>query len=122
MIDGIGGRSRPTLPCLRTRLANAARDRDPGAATETPAEVGGAPDTAEKISGKTFQFADNRLNVKSFTLNLFDPDSSWEITTEKDHSLQPFSGLIGLDGLFAKAPGILRNRCHEGTLDRPAQF
>ena len=37
-------------------------------------------------------------------MNLFGPDPSWKITTEKDHFPQTFSGLIGLNGLFRKSP------------------
>ena len=69
--------------------------------------MGPTPDLAKEISGKVFKFSDNNeLHVKSFTLNFFDQDSSWEITTDtgKDHSIQRFSGLMGLDGVFRKSP------------------
>ena len=78
-----------------------------GAATEKPSGVGPTPDLAKEISGKTFKFTENNeLHVKSFTLHFFDQDSSWEITTDtgKDHSIQRFSGLMGLDGIFRKSP------------------
>jgi CubicO group peptidase (beta-lactamase class C family) len=76
------------------------------AAVEKPSAVAPAPDLAREISGKRFLLADNELHVKSFTLNFFDQDSSWEITTDtgKDHSVQRFSGLMGLDGVFRKSP------------------
>jgi len=76
------------------------------AATEKPSAVGPTPDLARVISGKVFKFADNDLHVKSFALHFFDQDSSWEITTDtgKDHAIQRFSGLMGLDGVFRKSP------------------
>ena len=92
----------PADPEAQGLLAAAIRT----AATEKPSAVGPTPDLARDISGKTFKFTDNELHVKSFTLNFFDQDSSWEITTDtgKDHSIQRFSGLMGLDGIFRKSP------------------
>ena len=96
-------RPLPADPVAQGLLAAAI----PGAATEKPSAVGPTPDLAKEISGKVFKFtADNDLHVKSFTLHFFDQDSSWEITTDtgKDHSIQRFSGLMGLDGVFRKSP------------------
>jgi CubicO group peptidase (beta-lactamase class C family) len=92
----------PPDPISQALLAAAIRQ----AATEKPSAVSPAPDLAKEISGKSFQLADNELHVKSFTLNFFDQDSSWEITTDtgKDNSIQRFSGLMGLDGVFRKSP------------------
>lgn len=76
------------------------------AATEKPSAVGPTPALAKEISGKVFRLtADNELHVKSVTLNFFNQDSSWEITSDtgKDHSIQRFSGLTGLDGVFRKS-------------------
>jgi CubicO group peptidase (beta-lactamase class C family) len=89
-------------PIAQALLASAIHQ----AATEKPSAVGAAPDLAKEISGKPFLLADNELHVKSFTLNFFDQDSSWEITTDtgKDHSIQRVSGLMGLDGVFRKSP------------------
>ena len=94
----------PADPVAQGLLATAIR----GAATEKPAAVGGTPDLAKEISGKTYQFAENNaLHVKSFHVEFSRPDSSWEITTDtgKDQrSTDRFSGLIGLDGVFRKSP------------------
>jgi CubicO group peptidase (beta-lactamase class C family) len=93
----------PADPVAQSLLAAAIR----GAATEKPSASGPTPALARDISGKVFRFtADNDLHVKSFTLNFFDQDSSWEITTDtgKDHAIQRFSGLMGLDGVFRKSP------------------
>jgi len=80
------------------------------AATEKPSAVGGTPELAKAVSGKTYQFGDNALRVKSFTLNFFDSDSSWVITTNTGKADRPtdrFIGLVGLDGLFRKSPPAL---------------
>jgi hypothetical protein len=45
--------------------------------------------------------------VKSFSLNFFDSDSSWVITTstgKPDRPTDRFSGLMGLDGIFRESP------------------
>jgi hypothetical protein len=62
---------------------------------------------AKAISGKRFELEKNELKVKTFTLNFFDSDSSWEITTDTgkpDRPTERFSGLMGLDGIFRKSP------------------
>jgi CubicO group peptidase (beta-lactamase class C family) len=93
----------PPDPIAKSLLAASIRQ----AATERPTAVAAAPELAKAISGKTFQFDDNVLHVKSFTLNFFDSDSSWEITTDSgkpDRPTERFSGLMGLDGVFRKSP------------------
>jgi hypothetical protein len=47
------------------------------------------------------------MHVKSFSLNFFDSDSSWVITTstgKPDRPTDRFSGLMGLDGIFRESP------------------
>ncbi|MCK1541597.1 serine hydrolase [Bradyrhizobium sp. 179] len=90
----------PEDPIARALLANAIKR----AATERPAAVGGTPELAAAISGKTFNFPDNKLRVKSFTLNFFDTDSSWLITSYAEKGPRQFSGLMGLDGVYRKSP------------------
>jgi hypothetical protein len=74
---------------------------------EKPTKVGSSPATAAAISGKTYRFPFNDLNVKSLSLNLAGPDPNYamEIYTQyqSDASLR-FSGPIGLDGLYRKGP------------------
>jgi len=92
----------PPDPIAKALLAASIRQ----AATERPTAVGGTPDLAKAISGKAFQLDDNVLHVRSFTLNFFDSDSSWEITTDTgkpDRPTERFSGLMGLDGVFRKS-------------------
>jgi len=79
--------------------------------------LGGIPELAKAISGKTFSVRSNELQVKTFTLNFFDSDSSWVVTTDTGKSDRPterFTGLMGLDGIFRKSPpatyGINRPR------------
>jgi hypothetical protein len=76
------------------------------AATERASQVGPAPELAKTISGKSYRLSDNDLHVKTFSLNLVDPNPSWEysIATERlDRPTARFTGLIGLDGLFRKS-------------------
>ena len=95
--------SLPADPIAKALLATAIRQ----AATEKPSALGGTPELAKAVSGKTYQFDDNVLRVKSFTLNFLDSDSSWVITTHSGKAERPtdrFTGLVGLDGLFRKSP------------------
>ena len=108
LVDDIAGAVRsdqplPTDPVAASLLAAALRE----AVTEKPSAVGGTPELAKAISGKTYQLNENTLRIKTFVLNCFDSDSSWEITTDTGKSEQPtqrFSGLMGLDGIFRKSP------------------
>jgi hypothetical protein len=93
----------PANPLATALLTTAIRQ----AATERPSAVGATPDLAKRISGKVYELADNVLHVKSFTLNFFDTDSSWEITTytgKADRPTDRFTGLVGLDGVYRKSP------------------
>jgi len=93
----------PPDPIAKSLLAASIRQ----AATERPSAVGGIPELAKAISGKTLQFDTNELRIKTFTLNFFDSDSSWVITTESgrpDRPIDRFTGLMGLDGVFRKSP------------------
>ena len=108
LIDDIANAVRsdqplPADPIAASLLAASLRE----AATERPSAVGGTPELAKAISGKTYQLYDNALRIKTFVLNFFDSDSSWEITTDTGKSDQPtqrFSGLMGLGGIFRKSP------------------
>lgn len=96
----------PADPVAATLLANAITL----AATEKPTAVSGVPEMARTVSGKTYQFPDNALKVKSFTLNFLDSDSSWVITTNSGKAERPtdrFTGLVGLDGRYRKSPPAL---------------
>jgi CubicO group peptidase (beta-lactamase class C family) len=93
----------PADPVAAALLAASIRQ----AATEKPSPVGGTPELAKAISGKTYRLSDNMLHAKTFLLNFFDSDSSWEITTDtgkRDRPTERFSGLMGLDGVFRKSP------------------
>jgi len=108
LIDGISKSVKsdtplPSDPIAKSLLAASLRQ----AATEKPSSLGGIPELAKAISGKTFQFDQNELQVKTFTLNFFDSDSSWVVTTDTGKSDRPterFTGLMGLDGIFRKSP------------------
>lgn len=76
------------------------------AASEQASPVGSTPELAKAISGKSYRLSENALHAKTFSLNLVDPNPSWEYTiaTERlDRPTARFAGPIGLDGLFRKA-------------------
>jgi CubicO group peptidase (beta-lactamase class C family) len=76
------------------------------AATEQPTPVGPTPELAKTISGRSYRLSENDLHVKTFSLNLVDPNPSWEITTAAERLDRPtarFGGSIGLDGAFRKS-------------------
>jgi hypothetical protein len=97
------GQPLPPDPIAKALLDAAIRR----AATDQPIAIGGIPELAKEISGKTFQLGDNALHAKSFSLNFYDTDSSWVITTsteKPDRLTERFAGLMGLDGTFRKSP------------------
>jgi hypothetical protein len=107
LIDGIADAiesdaSLPPDPAAQALLAASIEK----AATERASPVGPTLELAKTISGRSYRFSDNDLHVKTFSLNLIDPNPSWEYTiaTERlDRSTARFTGAIGLDGLFRKS-------------------
>jgi CubicO group peptidase (beta-lactamase class C family) len=76
------------------------------ATTERASPVGATPELAKTISGKSYRLQDNDLHAETFSLNLVDPNPSWEYTiaTQRlDRPIARFAGPIGLDGLFRKS-------------------
>jgi len=87
------------------------------AATEKPSPVGDTPELAKTISGKSYQFTKNELNVKSFALNLLGEDPSWEIITntrKPDNPTERFWGSLGLDGMYRKSPAYYGTNAVKG--------
>ena len=83
----------------RARLA----DRVAAAAVETRSAVTPAPALAAAISGKTFRFAENRIGLRSMTLDLTAAEPSYETTlaaATPNGAVRRLQGPIGLDGLF----------------------
>ncbi|WP_426439373.1 serine hydrolase domain-containing protein [Bradyrhizobium genosp. P] len=77
------------------------------AATERPSALGGTPELAKTVSGRTYQLDTNALHIKTFVLNFHESDASWVITTDTgkpDHPEERFTGLMGLDGTFRTSP------------------
>jgi hypothetical protein len=71
--------------------------------TEKPSEVEPTPALAAAISGKTYSFPRNDLNIRSVTLSLAGSDPHYQI--ELHAPVGPISSLegpIGLDGRFRK--------------------
>jgi CubicO group peptidase (beta-lactamase class C family) len=104
LIDDIAGaiKSDASLPPDSAGQASLAASIQK-AATEQATSVGPTPELAKAISGKSYRLSENDLHVKTFSLNLVDPNPSWEITTATERLDRPtarFGGSIGLDGLF----------------------
>jgi hypothetical protein len=80
------------------QLAAALRD----SATEKPSAVGAVPETAAAISGKTWRFPANGLNLRVLTLYLTDPSPRYELETTPDPArpVVRLAGPIGLDGTY----------------------
>jgi CubicO group peptidase (beta-lactamase class C family) len=74
--------------------------------TEKPTEVGTTPEIASSISGKTYRFLSNALNVRSLSLILAGPNPHYELEISGRDPTAPalkFAGPIGLDGLFRRS-------------------
>lgn len=108
LIDDISGAAKsdtalPADPIAEALLATAIRQ----AATERPSALGGTPELAKTVSGRTYRLDKNDLSIKTFTLNLLEQDASWAITTDGGNADRPegrFTGLMGLDGMFRASP------------------
>ena len=110
LADDISGAVRsnsalPSNPAAADTLSRALTD----ISTEKPTEVGATPDTAAAISGKTYRFADNQLDIKSLSLVLTGSDPHYELEVDTHNPANPtvsVAGPIGLDGLYRKSqPG-----------------
>jgi CubicO group peptidase (beta-lactamase class C family) len=107
----------PPNPAGSALLADEIRD----ISTEKPSAVGATSDIASVISGKTYQFPGNALNVKSLSLNLTGSNPHYDLEI-----YQPplrFSGPIGLDGLYRKGePTPLGVSAVRGAWSNPNTF
>jgi CubicO group peptidase (beta-lactamase class C family) len=106
LVDDISGAVKsgtalPANPAAAELLAGKIRD----ISVEKPTEVGATPEIASAITGKTYKFTDNALNVRSLSLILGDaqPRYGLEISIpEQGNSSIRLAGPIGLDGLYRK--------------------
>ena len=101
------------LPAGANLLANAIRD----ISNQKPAEVGATPEIASAVSGKTYKFPGNPLNVKSLALSFADPHPHYDLEIYNQDQTKPSlksDGPIGLDGVYRKgeptASGIVAMR------------
>lgn len=86
-------------PAAVADLANRLRE----AAQERPSPVGHASEMAKAISGKTYRFPANTLNLKSMTLRLDEPQPSYEFEVDSGRLSMVagrFGGPIGFDGYY----------------------
>jgi CubicO group peptidase (beta-lactamase class C family) len=106
LIDGIAGAVRSDASLAPDSAGQALLAASiQKAATEQATPVGPAPELAKTISGKSYRLSENDLHVKTFSLNLADPNPSWEYTSASERLDRPtarFTGPIGIDGLFRK--------------------
>jgi CubicO group peptidase (beta-lactamase class C family) len=82
-------------------LANKIRE----ISTEKATEIGATPDVVSSISGKSYKFPANALNVKSLSLTFADSNPRYDLETYGRDRTQPslrISGPIGFDGLYRK--------------------
>jgi CubicO group peptidase (beta-lactamase class C family) len=108
LIDDIAGsvRSEDVLPVNSTAQSSLVAAIQ-AAATERPSPVGDTPELAKSISGKFYQLDDNRMHVKTVSLNFGGPEPSWAITMNTgrpEYPVERLTGLVGLDGLFHVSP------------------
>jgi CubicO group peptidase (beta-lactamase class C family) len=108
LIDDISNAGEPYERLPADPFAKALRtDAIRQAATEKPSAVGATSEQAKAVSGKAYEFADNVLHLRAFTLNFLDSDSSWVRTTSTGHADHPtdrIAVLVGLDGMYRRSP------------------
>lgn len=103
LIDRIVGAMKaetplPADPEGSERLAETVRS----ASAEKPTAVGPTSSLAGAISGRSYRFAPNGLNLKSFTLDLLAPSPSYDLSIDVPGRAGPIRqvGPLGLDGTF----------------------
>jgi CubicO group peptidase (beta-lactamase class C family) len=77
------------------------------AATERRDPVEQPSPLAQEISGKSYDFDDNALRLKTLSLNLVGPDPTWSASWERsatDKTIEFRSRPIGLNGVFPEGP------------------
>jgi CubicO group peptidase (beta-lactamase class C family) len=99
-------RSDSVLPRDQSAIDQLAREIT-DISTEKASEVGPTPQIASAISGKTYNFPHNALNIKSLTVFLTgtEPHYEMELYTQIS-SLRRIDGPMGLDGLYRKGRPI----------------
>jgi CubicO group peptidase (beta-lactamase class C family) len=88
---------------LNSALESAARERPD--TVEEPSPL------AKNVSGKSYDFDDNALRLKTLTLNLIGPNPTWATSRQRsatDKTVETRSGPIGLEGVYPGGPS------HEG--------
>jgi Beta-lactamase len=96
-------RDLPPDPKGQSRLNSALQS----AATERHDEGDEPPPLAQQISGKSVDFDDNALRLRTLSFNLIGPNPTWSLSREKsatDKAVETLNGLIGLDGVYSASP------------------
>lgn len=92
----------PADPVGENLLASKLQD----ISTERRIVAGAAPEIASAVSGKTYTFPANALNLKSLSLNFADPDPRYVLEIHnRDPTKPPFklNGVLGTDGVYRKS-------------------
>jgi CubicO group peptidase (beta-lactamase class C family) len=92
----------PPNPAGADLLGKAIRD----ISTEKPTAVGATSEIASAVSGKTYHFPFNPLNLKSLSLTFSDPQAHYDMEVfplDRSKPVLKLSGPIGLDGLYRKS-------------------
>lgn len=93
----------PNDPSAADQLAHEIAD----IATEKASTVGPTSPLASAISGKTFSFSGNELNIKSVTLSLAGSDPHYQVELYAPvGSISSLDGPIGLDGRYRKGQPV----------------
>lgn len=103
------GTALPPDPAGASLLADAIAN----VSTEKRSEAAAAPALASAISGKTYKFPANALNLKSLSLTFAEPQARYDLELYAQDPVQPplaSSGPIALDGLYGKGEPFASGR------------
>ena len=87
------------------------------AATERPDAVEEPSPLAKEISGKSYDFDDNALRLKTLTLNLIGPNPTWSVSYEELQPTKPLETLAGRWACMACSQSAHRKRVNLSRRD-----
>jgi hypothetical protein len=106
MAESISGAVKSETPlAAHADSARMLTDAVSDVSTDKSTEAGPAPEIASLISGKTYRFTENALDVRSFSLSLKE-DPRYDVEIDTHNPANPvirMRGPIGLDGLYRKS-------------------
>lgn len=106
MAESISGAVKSETPlAAHADSARMLTDAVSDVSTDKSTEAGPAPEIASLVSGKTYRFTENALDVRSFSLSLKE-DPRYDVEIDTHNPANPvirMRGPIGLDGLYRKS-------------------